>query len=195
MKIYDVETFKPPEEVEGGWQNPEGMGFGTAVMYDTVQDLYKFYGPNDREVLIQDLSGHGVASFNGIKFDNRVLLGNDLGGSTPWHNYDLLLEVVCSKFPGTKNIKEAEEKYGANHVHNGSIGLNGLSVGTLRHGKTGHGSKSPLWIRNGEWARVFAYNLEDVRLTCRLIYFAQEYGFLLDQEGTKIELPTIATWE
>lgn len=144
--------------------------------------------------LIQDLYGHGVASFNGVKFDNRVLLGNELVVNPPWKDYDLLLAVVMSKYD-VCSVKEAEEKYGALKVHDGSIGLNGLGLGTLGHGKTGHGSKSPVWIQNGEWARVFAYNLQDVRLTRDLIYFAQSSGYVVDQSGNKILLPTVHTWE
>jgi len=194
MKVYDIETLRGPDEVEGGWQNPEGMGFGTAVVYDDVLDLYKFFGPGEKEDLIRELSGEGVASFNGVKFDNRVLLGNADPIVPLWHDYDLLLEVVRSKF-GVASVKEAEEKFGAVVVHDGSIGLNGLSQGTLCRSKTGHGSLSPKWIQAGEWSRVFAYNLQDVRLTTTLIYFAQEYGFLLDRDGAKISLPGVVNWE
>jgi hypothetical protein len=194
MKIYDIETAKSPEEVEGSWQNPEGMGFGTAVMYDDAEDQYFFYAPNDKELLIQALTGFEVVTFNGIKFDNAVLLGEKMAKNTPWVDRDLLLEVVRAKY-GVNTVKEAEESFGPEIVHDGSIGLNGLAKGTLGMHKISHGSKSPKMIQTGQWAEVFAYNLHDVRLTKLLVFFAQNYGYLIDGSGQKIEVPMIITWE
>ena len=47
--VLDIETLLSPEEVKGGWDNPFGMGFGTAVVYDYDQDQYKFFGPEQIE--------------------------------------------------------------------------------------------------------------------------------------------------
>jgi len=37
--VYDVEVVRGPDKVEGGWDNPEGMGFASAVVYDFKTDL------------------------------------------------------------------------------------------------------------------------------------------------------------
>jgi len=164
------------------------MGFGTAVVYDYENDLYHFFGPKQKQQLIDLLKGNFVVSFNGIRFDNRVLLGNDYQERDHlWEDFDLLLEVVRSKF-GVDSVEEAEERYGAKQVHDGSIGLNGLAEGTLGLKKTGHGSKAPQMIREGKWADVFAYNLNDVRLTRLLYEFAERYGYLIDKSGRKIPI-------
>lgn len=187
--VYDVEVLKGPDEVYGGWENPQAMGFGTAVTYHTGRDLYRFYGPDDKTKLIRHLSGEDVISFNGVRFDNRVLMGNDyLSEDGRWDNIDLLLLAVRAKFPGCKSVKEAEEKHGAKAVHDNTLGLDGLAHGTLGRGKTGHGAHAPTLIAKKDWPGVFEYNLEDVRLTYKLWAFAKQYGFLVDRGGNVLRI-------
>lgn len=188
--IYDVEVLRGPDEVDGGWNNPWGMGFGTAVVYDYDRDLYHFFGAEKLKDLIGLLTTGLVVSFNGIKFDNRVLFGNDYNApnsEVAWRDYDILLEVVKAKY-GLSSVAEAEKKLGDPAVHDGSIGLDGLSEGTLNLHKTGHGAKAPQLIREAKWAEVFAYNLNDVRLTRKLFDFIRQYGYLIDRAGTKLEI-------
>jgi hypothetical protein len=187
--VYDIEVMKGPDEVEGGWSNPEGMGFGTAVVYDYEEDLYHFFGPSEADKLRDFLSTSLVVSFNGIKFDNAVLLGNDYlkrrseSGFTPiWEDFDILVEVVKAKY-GVNTVSAAEAKVGADEVHDGTIGLNALAKATIGLEKTGHGSKAPQMIREGRLSEVFSYNLNDVRLTRMLYDFIQKYGYLIDGNG------------
>jgi hypothetical protein len=140
---------------------------------------------------MQDLAGSIVLTFNGMKFDNAVVMNdNNIGGGTPWNDVDLLFRVVRAKFK-VETVKEAEEKYGAEVVHDGSIGLNGLSIGTLGMQKTSHGSKSPKMIQAGRWAEVFAYNLHDVRLTWKLYEYSRMYGRLIDGSGQLIVMSDV----
>jgi hypothetical protein len=178
--VYDVEVLRTPDETEGGWNNPWGMGFGTAVVYDYQDNLYRFYIQEQRTELVQSFQGNTIVSFNGIKFDNNVIVAPEMEKGN-WENYDILLEVVKSKF-GVNTVKEAEEEYGASEVHDGSICLDGLAKGTLGYHKTGHGAKAPLLIREGKWAEVFAYNLQDVRLTKMLYDFMRTYHYLIDRK-------------
>lgn len=188
MLIYDVETLKCPEEVDGGWENPEGMNFGTAVVFDTETGFYYFFGPDDLLKLREFLRAKKRMGFNNIKFDDRVIYGNKYH-EEPFAEKvevkDLLIQVVRAKF-GFETVREAEEKVGAENIHDGSLGLNGLSKATLGFGKTGHGSKSPLLIREGKWAEVFEYNLNDVRLTHLLIEHKEKYGFVVDGKDNVI---------
>lgn len=189
--VYDIEVLKGPEDVEGGWNNPEGMLFGTAVVYEYGADLYHFFGRNQKDDLVRLLTDNDVISFNGIKFDGRVLLGNSYdanGHNSGWNDIDILVKVVRSKF-GVDSVHEAEEKVGRSIVHNGSIGLDALARGTLGLHKTGHGAKAPQLINENKWAEVFAYNLNDVRLTRKLYDFIQKYGYLIDGRGNKITIP------
>ncbi len=185
MIVYDIETLRGPEEVEDGWENPEGMGFGTAVSYCYVRNRYFLFGTEEKHILIAQLKmTDKVISFNGVRFDNKVLLGNDYKES-PWEDHDLLLEAVWAKFQ-CATVKEAEEKHGSKLVHNDTIGLDALAYGTLGMGKTGKGAHAPVLIKKGKWAEVFAYNLHDVRLTKMLYDFSQEYGYLIDRQGNKL---------
>lgn len=185
--VYDVEVLRGPDEVEGGWENPEAMGFGTAVTYDTKDDRYRFYGPESKDALIAALCERYVVSFNGVRFDNKVMIGNDYVAR--WKDIDLLLLAVKAKFPGCGDVKEAEEKYGSKAVHDNTLGLDGLAHGTLGRGKTGHGAHAPKLIAKKEWAGVFEYNLEDVRLTYKLWAFAKKHGFLFDRGGNVLRIP------
>lgn len=187
--VYDIEVLKGPSEVSGGWGNPEGMLFGTAVVYDYKADLYHFFGTDHKDELIELLAGNYVISFNGIRFDNKILLGNDYQSkfAALWDDYDILREVVKAKF-GCESVSEAEEKVGNQGVHDGSIGLDALARGTLGLNKTGHGAKAPGLIRENKWAEVFAYNLNDVRLTRKLYDFIQKHGYLIDGWGNKITI-------
>lgn len=186
--IYDVEVLKSPLEVDGGWNNPEAMGFGTAVVWSYFTNQYFFFAPNQKDSLIEILKENKVISFNGIKFDNRVVLGNDYGkGKQLWGNIDLLLEVIQGKY-FLPSVAEAEAKLGDKEVHDGSVGLDGLAEGTLGLHKTGHGSHAPQLIKEGRWSEVFAYKLQDVRLTKQLYEFAVRYGYLIDRKGNKIPL-------
>ena len=178
LYVYDVEIINLPEEVEGGWDNPEAMELGTAVVYEYCSDQYHFFGKREYSKLIKLMNKGVVVSFNGINFDNRVVK------NPCWLNIDLLVEIVKSKF-GVETVKEAQEKYGKNNVHNGTISLNGLAAGTLGMKKTGHGSHAPVLIREEKWAEVFSYNLHDVRLTRKLFEFAMEFGYLIDGENGK----------
>ena len=190
MMAYDIETRRPPEEVEGGWDNPFGMGFGTAVVYDFNEDRYYFM--TDAEAVIDRLiKADRVLSFNGIRFDNCVLLGNE--GAAPWMNEDLLVEVICRKF-GVVSIAEAVNIHGAQSVFDRSCNLDTLSRINLGRGKTGHGAKAPLLMRQNEWAKVWNYNLECVRLTVQLWRFKERYGHLHDGHGNRIPF-RLGLWE
>ena len=203
MLIYDVEVLRGPDEVEGGWNNPEAMGFGCAVVYDAWYDVYTLYGTNElnRMQAVLSMDKRVRAGFNNVKFDNRVIFGNDYmakklpNGSVIQPEYlesenefDLLIRVVAAKYH-VSTVKEAEDKYGSKEVHDGSCGLNALATNTLKvPGKLSHGAKAPLMIAEGKWAQVFEYCLHDVRLTWMLIQHVNRYGFVIDGQGNKLEI-------
>lgn len=188
LKIYDVEVLRGPDEIEGGWNDPFGMGFGTAVVYDYDQDIYFFYGPDDKDRLILDLKAStGVIGFNNARFDDRVMLGNDYdahGDKTPWIAIDLLEWAVKAKF-GCETVGEAQRRFGQWTVHNGSINLNAICKATLgdKYQKIGHGAHAPKLIQAGKWPDVFQYNLHDVRLTRMLYDHVMLHGSMTDGKG------------
>ena len=193
--VYDVEVVRGPDQVEGGWSNPEAMGFASGVIYFFGKDRYMFLplGEGQLDMFCTCLKNKVAVSFNGVRFDSRVLLGNargqypQLDGTVvvnndqyEWVEYDLLLQYVRSRFD-MADVWEAEQKLGDKEIHDGSFGLDGLSVGTLGDKKIGHGAMAPELYAGGEYAELFAYNLHDVRLTRKLFEFAYEHGFLVDR--------------
>lgn len=192
--IYDVETLRGPDEVEGGWANPEGMGFGSAVVYSYATDRYLLYGPEEKDAVIAILEGQRVVSFNGVRFDNRVLLGNEYTAEASmraWVDIDLLVWAVKAKF-GCASMEQAEAQYGSWMVHDGSIGLDGLAQGTLGLGKCGEGAMAPQLLRENRWNEVYGYNLHDVRLTRKLYEYLERTGYLRDREGQILTLRNLA---
>jgi DEAD/DEAH box helicase domain-containing protein len=184
--VYDVETLRGPKEVEGGWRNPAGMGFGTAIMYDSLVDQYFFYDQNQDDILKDALCDRRVVGFNSVRFDNSIMLGNDYEVA-PWEDYDILLAAIQVKFQ-VGSYEEAVEKHGQWALHDGSLSLDSICKATLGIGKTGHGAHAPVLIRDEKWAEVYAYNLQDVRLTRKLFEFIRTYGFLIDGKSNKIEI-------
>lgn len=189
IAVYDVEVVNGPDDTEGGWNNPEGMGHASSVVYDQAADQYRFFeGEAGRIKLIECLTGKLVVSFNGIKFDNRVVLGNDYQTAPhPWQDYDILLEVVKAKF-GLPDVATAEKKMGDRRIHDGSISLDGISEGTFGLKKTGHGAHAPVLYAQKDFAGLYEYNLHDVRLTRKLFDFILQYGFVIDRKRNHIRL-------
>lgn len=200
--VYDVEVVRGPDEVEGGWENPEGMGFASAVTYSYSDDRYRFWMGEDPAKLNAFLQARIAVSFNGVKFDSRVLLGNDRpadrdpdgkvifsGGrrTNGWWNCDLLLEYIRARF-GYPDVGSAEKRLGDKAIHDGSFSLDGLAEGTFGQHKTGHGAKAPILYREGKIAELLEYNLQDVLLTKKLFDFVRQYGFVVDRVGRVVRI-------
>lgn len=187
---FDVEVLRGPEDVVGGWENPEGMGFGTAVTWDTQSQMFRFFGPDQLDKLICLLTAADiVVGFNHIRFDYKVIYGNTYGEQECYErgkDVDLLIEIIRKKFPGCMWVEEAEEKHGPKNVHDGSCGLNGISRGTFGTQKSGHGAHAPKLIQEGRWAEVLEYNLHDVRLTWAIYNHWITRGFVIDGRGNVI---------
>lgn len=212
--VYDVEIAKEVESVPGKWDNPEGMGFASAVAYDYNQDQYFFFlHEGGKKRLLDLLQGKIAVTFNGVKFDSRVILGNtrsahpfriwdgykthetglmqiqqgNAGIEDHWRDYDILLKYIQSRFE-YQNVKQAEERLGDKTIHDGSFGLDGLAEGTFGLHKTGHGAKAPILYQQEKYSELLEYNLHDVRLTKKLFDFIQQYGFIIDRNGRVIRI-------
>ncbi len=203
IRVYDIEVVRGPNEVKNGWENPEAMGLAIAICYDYHLDKYIFYeqAERGRTRLIQHLGGMYVVSFNGVKFDSKILLGNDrlvkcedgfpvtrpMNGMEKWMNIDLLLLAIQGKY-GLDTAEEAYSRSRHRSIHDGSLSLDGIARGTLGKAKTGLGAKAPLLFNRGLFGELYAYCLEDVRLTRQLFEFAVRNGYLVDRKGTRIDI-------
>ncbi len=203
LVVYDVEVIRGPDEVSGGWESPEGMGFSSAVTYSYDDDRYRFWlGPDDLPLLNRFLTGKTAISFNGIQFDSRVILGNgrilepdgrvylpaEKSVDKIWFdNYDILQEYIKSRF-AVKTVGEVESILARKETHDGSFGLGGLARGTLKMDKIGSGALAPTLYREKKYGRLMAYNLHDVRLTRKLYDFIQKEHYLKDSSGRIVEM-------
>ena len=199
--VYDIEVVRGPDEIAGGWSDPAGMGFATAVAYDYLDDTYRFYeGESGRLALLKHLERRIAVTFNGINFDSRVLLGNDrqlldcgvvsgcvAGNDYTHYNFDLLLEYVRARF-GILSVAEAEQKLGDKKIHDGSFNLDGLAAGTLGKNKNGEGALAPILYRENNFSELYEYNLHDVRLTRQLFDFVCRLGYVVDRSNRKITI-------
>lgn len=192
MLVYDVEVLHGPEDTEGGWANPFGMGFGCAAVYNPDMDQYFLFGLNQEDALILMLSGAMVVSFNGIRFDNKVLLGNDY--QSRWTDYDLFQEIAKAKFK-ENTFEDVVKNFPERELHNGTMNLDALCKNTIGRGKTGHGADAPKLIRDGKWAEAFQYNINDVKLTWELLKHIKRYGYVVDgnHNYVKMEMPSVRT--
>ena len=196
--VYDVEVVRGPDEVPGGFDNPWGMGFASGVTYDYATDLYEFFLHDaGAEALRVKLTNRIAVSFNGVKFDSRVMLGNERivnegftlnhERSYMWFNYDILLEYVKSRF-NLLNVGEAENKMGDRKIHDGTFNLDALGRATLGLGKTGKGAHAPILYQKQQYDALLSYNLQDVRVTKKLFDFIREYGYVVDGSGRTVEV-------
>jgi len=196
--VYDVEIAKEVNSVPGKWDNPEGMGFGSAVAYSYDKDQYFFFlHEQGRAGLIELLDCNKAIGFNSIKFDSRVVLGNDRrfdeAGDTwrpgtesepyvIWKNTDLLLEYIKARFD-YDTVGEAEGRLGDRAIHDGSFSLDGIAEGTFGMKKIGHGAHAPLLYQQEKYAELLEYNLHDVRLTKLLYEFSLKHKYVVDRKG------------
>ena len=196
--VYDVEVVNGPDETPGGWENAFGMGFASGVTYDYATDLYEFFMHEvGGEALRVKLTNRIAVSFNGIKFDSRVMLGNERivnEGFTlshdreyMWYNFDILLEYIRGRF-SLLNVAEAEDKLGQKGIHDGSFNLDALGRATLGIGKTGHGADAPILYQKQQYDALLAYNFQDTRLTKKLFDFIRQYGYVVDGNGGTVEV-------
>lgn len=196
--VYDLEVVTGPDETPGGWDNPEGMGFASGVTYDYATDLYEFFMHSaGAEAIKTKLTNRIAISFNGVKFDSQVLLGNEREvnqGFTSskdrrymWFNFDILLEYIKTRF-SMATVGQAEERLGDKKIHDGSFNLNALGRATLDAGKTGHGADAPILYQKKQYDALLSYNLQDVRVTKKLFDFIRQYGYVVDKHGRTVEI-------
>ncbi len=208
--VYDVEISRQVEDVPGRWDNPEGMGFGSAVVYSYEDGQYSFFlHQKGLGELVRFLTGKICVTFNGVSFDSRVIQGNDrvivgdplittkskksgvVGIPSAWKNYDILLKYIKGRF-GYNNIEEAMGRLGDRAIHDGSFSLDGIAEDTFGLHKSGTGAHAPVLYHEEKYAELLAYNLQDVWLTKKLFEFIQEYGFVVDRAGRCVRIALTA---
>jgi DEAD/DEAH box helicase domain-containing protein len=152
--VIDIETVRGPDEVMGGWANPEGFGVAVAVTWDQENGFQEWY-EKDVEALVGELSSFGrIVGFNVLDFDFRVLAA---------------YQPAVSKLLRGKTVDILADVHRALGFR---VKLDELARETLGRGKTGTGEQALRWWREEKRDLVVKYCQADVALT-RDIY---EYG-------------------
>ncbi len=163
--VLDLETKRSFDEV-GGAHNKAKLGVSVVGVYFYEGDRFAAYR-EDRFGELEEVlrEAEQIVGFNLIGFDWPVL-ASELGD---WV-YDL---------PTLDLMVEAQKALGRR------ISLDSLAQATLGSGKLGSGLDALEYYRDGDWARLERYCLEDVKLTRDLYEYAKANGQLLYQKGPR----------
>lgn len=192
--VYDIETKKLANEVEGGWSNIYGMGMASGVAWSSKTDEFHFFGSEESEVdrMSELLNDKVAVTFNGITFDSKVLLGNDRtieddgstrNGKYGWKNIDIFMAMWrrILAFKGTvPELIEAQKKAGFRKK--GVYNLDSILWATMRIKKNGSGLDAPRLYQEGKTRELLQYNLQDVKCERDLYQFIKKYRYLVNGE-------------
>jgi len=172
---YDLEIQLDPEAV-GGWENVRhgDAGVSCVVLHDNRTDRFHIYDEHDLEECMAHLNSADVlVSFNGIEFDTPILQ-SITGSDVLPHQYDILHEVWKALPTRVKGYK-----------------LEDICVRLMLGQKNGDGTSATKLYRERRFGRLFDYCLNDVALTCKLVRFINQYGYILTPDHGRLELPRI----
>ncbi len=198
--LYDLETAKYFDEIDGGWDNPYGMDISSCVIYDAKIDEFKFFlHPDCRSDVCEYLNGRKAVSFNGVRFDSRVLLGNDrLVSEAPskkaqivnndkynWTEFDIYWHIVMhtAKY---RTVHWTFEHQPKKICFRGGLKLNDVAKNTLGIEKNGDGADAPQLYKDGKYAELLQYNYQDVKILVDVYKFLMDEQYLINGFGEKI---------
>lgn len=196
--VYDIEIARTIESTKKGWASPEDLHFASAVAYSYDKDRYYFFlHLSGLTKLIELLNKNKVVTFNGIKFDSKVVLGNKriirnnrkkagifiIGKGIIWEEYDIFTQCLKSIF-NLKNDIEACKR-----MSPGGMKLDDICKATIDMKKTGNGADAPILYQQGKFDELLEYNFNDTRITKKLYDFISENHFVYNKNKNKIKIP------
>jgi len=188
--VLDIEIAKEVNEI-GGWDAARhgAAGISSVALYDSATERIHVYGPtveySDGEFAVLDYTpleactehinkADIVVGFNNINFDIPAYEGTTEHTIYP-EQYDILdlvwMELGYNKTKGYK--------------------LSDICKRTLDKDKSGTGEHAPLLFKQGRFAELYDYNINDVMLTRELCNYIEEHGCIVDVNGEPLELPKL----
>jgi uncharacterized protein YprB with RNaseH-like and TPR domain len=179
---FDVE-IKAPIVAKSDWDAARRgeHGVSTAVLFDTQTERYHLYGdfPCTLDAnRISDMIDHLnqadlLVGFNSNEFDIPCLEGYTMKSIDP-PRYDILQEIWGTLRTKTKGW-----------------GLDPLCMRTLGIGKPENttGESAPELYKQGRYAQLFDYNLNDVFITRKLFSYIMRHGKVVRPDGAELSLP------
>lgn len=157
--VLDLETKTVPRDW-GVRQELRGLGVSVVGVWSSADDRFQVFREESFAALAELLkSADRLIGFAIKKFDLPVL--------QPHIGFDL------SEIPALDIFEDVSATLGHR------ISLASLAKATLGAGKNGHGLEAVQWFREGNWAKLEEYCLQDVRLTRDLYQFGRKNGYLL----------------
>jgi hypothetical protein len=181
--FFDLETRKLAKELhpdtEAGWEalrRGEG-GISALSIYDSQDDWIYLYDDHTVQTAARHLEAADVAiGFRSEGFDVPAIegtLGRALGLK---RHEDLYVNIV--RAAAARGIVGAK----------GDFTLDTLSKLNLGRGKVDHGEHAPELARRGQWARLFHYCMDDVRLTRDLFRMIRQKNSVRIVSGRTLQL-------
>jgi hypothetical protein len=176
MKVlcYDLEIKTPVHEHPMGWEGARSgaCGISALVVHDSDTRRFHVYGEQTLEEAMDHLNTADLlASFNGLAFDGEVLAGV-LGRFITVPQYDILDEVWGAIGGRKKGYK-----------------LDQIAKATLDMHKGGNGEFATTLVKEGRWAELFDYCIQDVHLVRELLNHIVDVGWIKGADGMAIQLP------
>ncbi len=160
--VLDVETQYLSDEVPGGWSAVEKLKVALVVTWNEADGMRVWYEADIQRLLEETRKYDPIVTFNGERFDFRVLIAYGKVDHLYRASRDMLARL--------------REKLGFR------VKLDSLASSTLGRSKTGSGVQSVEWWRSGDPAlrqKVVDYCMKDVELTRDLYLFGREKGYVL----------------
>lgn len=170
---FDVESERLSHEVSGGWDNPFGFGFtvGCTTDHKGVQRAFSTHNSSDARARLLDylLQYDRVVSFNGLRFDNGVVAGDNPAKLALLDERTWDLKVLLDKACGLDSKKGP-------HM----ISLDNLAGATLTQRKSmSDGRDAVKFWRKGDYQYVVDYCQVDADLTAEAYSFGLHNGYVL----------------
>lgn len=152
---YDVETQLSADEV-GGWNNIRLMRVSIAVSW-SPKDLFRLWEESNAREMIEYLGGFNkVISFNGDRFDARVLSYYGNVEKISGHSFDVLVDL-------TRRLGHR-------------VSLDSVAQATLNVGKSADGIIALRWWKEKQIDFLAEYCRKDVQVLKDVVDFGRVRG-------------------
>ena len=173
--FLDIETLRHSDEVVQPWSNVGSFGVSVAITYDTTRGFRTWFESDARDLIRELASFDQVITYNGERFDFRVLGFYGAVDQLYERSFDLcdLVRILNNGFRCSLNQLTRE-----------NLGRGKRSFSHPRYKGLG---PVELW-RIGETGRVSRYCRNDVQLLVDIISHIRVQGFLI-LRGRRVQLP------
>ncbi len=173
---FDIETSN--FFTDTGSNDPASLTLACVCIHDSETDTYSSYFESDLPKLWPILEKADLLiGYNSDHFDIPILNKYYSGDLRKIQSVDLMKEI--KKVLGRR------------------IGLDAVASATLGKKKTGSGTQSNIWWRQGEKQKVVDYCIDDVKITKALYDHARAHGSVKYTDNKTVKELTLETksWE